>query len=140
MSNIKKYWGVVLVVALTPVLLWAAIQILPTFDDWRGTTSPSFEPLFRKENFFFYGYHWRPFDCIAGYISGLNPQLLYPLQPLLRGFRASAVRSRRVFSDRYVRIRQKGQKHRYSLLFHRPRYNGHRTLGGRLQPRICTVF
>ena len=78
MAKIKNYWSIVLIIALTPLLFWAAIQILPTFDDWTGTTSPSFEPLFRKENFFFYGYHWRPFDCIAGYISGLNPQLLYP--------------------------------------------------------------
>ena len=78
MTKIKDYWSIALIVTLTPLLLWAAIQILPTFDDWTGTTTPSFEPLFRKENFFFYGFHWRPFDCIAGYISGLNPQQLYP--------------------------------------------------------------
>lgn len=63
---------------LTPFFLWAAITILPTFDDWASLTRPTFEPLFIKERWLFYGYHWRPFDSIIGYILGLNPQLLFP--------------------------------------------------------------
>ena len=63
---------------LTPFLLFATIQILPTHDDWVGTTSPDFTPFFTKEHFLFYGYHWRPFDTWIGYIVGRNPQFLFP--------------------------------------------------------------
>ena len=75
---ISKYWSILFVFILTPLLLWAAITILPTHDDWAGTTRPTFEPFFIKERFLFYGYHWRPFDTMIGYVNGLNPQLLYP--------------------------------------------------------------
>jgi hypothetical protein len=74
----SKYWSIVVVFALTPLLLYAALLILPTFDDWTSLTRPSFEPLFTKKTFLFFGYHWRPFDAIIGYILGLNPQLLFP--------------------------------------------------------------
>lgn len=74
----SKHWGIVVVFTLTPLLLYASSLILPTFDDWTSLTSPSFEPLFTKETFLFYGYHWRPFDAIIGYILGLNPHLLFP--------------------------------------------------------------
>lgn len=76
--QITNYWGIIITIVLTPVLLWAAIPILPTFDDWTSLTSPSFEPLFTKEHFLFFGYHWRPFDAIIGYLLGLHPQLLFP--------------------------------------------------------------
>ena len=58
---ISKYWSIVLVIILTPILLGAI-----------------FNPFFIKERFLFYGYHWRPFDAIMGYILGTNPQVLYP--------------------------------------------------------------
>ena len=76
--QLKKYWSIFSVLALTPLLLWAAIDILPTFDDWTSLTSPSFEPLFTKERWLFFGYHWRPFDSLFGYILGLNSQMLFP--------------------------------------------------------------
>lgn len=76
--QLSKYWSIIVILTLTPVLLWATIPILPTFDDWTSLTSPSFEPLFTKKNFLFYGYHWRPFDAIIGYVLGLNPQLFFP--------------------------------------------------------------
>ena len=63
---------------LTPFLLYSILPILPTHDDWAGTTKPDFNPFFIKERFLFYGYHWRPFDTFIGYIVGLNPQQLYP--------------------------------------------------------------
>ena len=77
-SIISKYWGLIIAVAIIPFLLNAIIQILPTFDDWTSTTTPDFNPFFIKERFLFYGYHWRPFDAILGYIVGLNPQQLFP--------------------------------------------------------------
>ena len=63
---------------MTPILLWVTSLILPTFDDWTSTTHPDFNPFFIKERFLFYGYHWRPFDTIIGYVAGLNPKLLFP--------------------------------------------------------------
>ena len=73
-----KYWGVIMVSIITPVLLYAVLQILPTHDDWTSLTTPDFRPFLIKERFLFYGYHWRPFDSIIGYIAGRNPQLLFP--------------------------------------------------------------
>ena len=75
---LKEYWGVAAILLLTPLLLYAVLPILPTHDDWAGTTKPDFTDFFIKEHFFFYGYHWRPFDTWIGYIAGRNPQLLYP--------------------------------------------------------------
>jgi len=74
----KQHWSIVIIVALTPLLLYAVWPVLPTHDDWTGTTTPDFSPFFSKEHFFFYGYHWRPFDTWIGYIAGRNPQLLFP--------------------------------------------------------------
>ena len=73
-----NYWSIVFIVMLTPILLYAVLPILPTHDDWAGTTKPDFSPFFIKEHFFFYGYHWRPFDTWIGYIVGRNPQVLWP--------------------------------------------------------------
>ena len=83
-SKIKKqlflssHWSIVVIILLTPLLLYAVLPILPTHDDWAGTTKPDFNPFFIKEHFFFYGYHWRPFDTWIGYIVGRNPQVLWP--------------------------------------------------------------
>lgn len=76
--RLKDYWSLFVIVVFAPILLWAANAILPTFDDWTATTTPDFSPFFTKERFLFYGYHWRPFDAITGYIVGRNPQVLYP--------------------------------------------------------------
>ena len=75
---VRQHWSLVVVVLLFPLLLAGAIPIFPTFDDWTSLVSPSDEPLFSKERFLFYGYHWRPFDSVFGYILGRNPQLLFP--------------------------------------------------------------
>ena len=77
-KELNKYWGIIIILILTPILLYAVLPILPTHDDWAGTTKPDFNPFFIKERFLFYGYHWRPFDTFIGWIVGLNPQKLYP--------------------------------------------------------------
>ncbi|MBR1468880.1 MAG: hypothetical protein IJ605_02040 [Prevotella sp.] len=76
--QLRQHWSLAVALLLFPLFLAGAIPILPTFDDWTTLVSPSFEPLFSKERFLFFGYHWRPFDSIFGYILGLNPQLLFP--------------------------------------------------------------
>ena len=76
---IKDHWSIIIAFVLVPLLLWAIIPILPTHDDWCGTTKPDFSPFFIKKHFFFYGYHWRPFDTWIGYLVGRNPQVLWPL-------------------------------------------------------------
>lgn len=75
---LPKYWSIIIMILLTPLLLYTVTFILPTHDDWFGTTTPDFKSFFVKEHFFFYGYHWRPFDTWIGYIAGRNPKLLYP--------------------------------------------------------------
>lgn len=75
---IGNYWSIVIILFLTPLLLYAILHILPTHDDWASTTKPDFNPFFIKEHFLFYGYHWRPFDTWIGYIAGRNPQVLWP--------------------------------------------------------------
>lgn len=76
--RIYHYWGVIVVLLLTPVILLSVLHILPTHDDWASLTSPDLNPFFIKERFLFYGYHWRPFDSMIGYIVGRNPQGLFP--------------------------------------------------------------
>ena len=73
-----KYWSIIFILMLTPILLCAVLFILPTHDDWTSLTTPDFSPFFIKEHFLFYGYHWRPFDTWIGYIAGRNPQVLWP--------------------------------------------------------------
>lgn len=72
------HWSIVVIILITPLLLFAILPVLPTHDDWATTIKPDFNPFFIKERFLFYGYHWRPFDAIIGYILGTNPQVLYP--------------------------------------------------------------
>lgn len=71
-------WSVIIIILLSPLLLFAVLFILPTHDDWTSLTTPDFQPFFIKEHFLFYGYHWRPFDTWIGYLVGRNPQLLFP--------------------------------------------------------------
>ena len=75
---LQRYPAWSIICLLAPFLFIGAIVILPTHDDWFSLVSPSQEPFFTKERFLFYGYHWRPFDSIFGYIVGLNHRLLFP--------------------------------------------------------------
>lgn len=74
----RNNWSIIVVILLTPLLLHAVLPILPTHDDWAAASKPDFNPFFIKERFLFYGYHWRPFDAIIGWIVGRNPQVLWP--------------------------------------------------------------
>lgn len=74
----KTKWSILAVIILSPLLLWATLLILPTHDDWTSLTTPDLRPFFIRERFLFYGYHWRPFDSMIGWVAGRNPQLLYP--------------------------------------------------------------
>jgi len=76
--SLNNYWSLWLVAAMLPVLICAVVPILPTHDDWTSLTAPYTGPFFTKRNFFFFGYHWRPFDCWIGYIAGRDPALLFP--------------------------------------------------------------
>ena len=38
----RDYWSIILIILLTPVLLYAVLLILPTHDDWVGSTTPDF--------------------------------------------------------------------------------------------------
>ncbi len=75
---LREDWSVFVILILTPLLLYLVSAILPTHDDWASLTRPTFESLFTKERFFFYGSHWRPFDSIIGYVAGRHPQSLFP--------------------------------------------------------------
>ena len=77
-QRIKPFFSLIIIGLCLPFLLWAVCKILPTHDDWATLTRPTFEPLFIKERWLFYGYHWRPFDSLFGYVLGLNPQVIYP--------------------------------------------------------------
>lgn len=59
-----------------PFILWAILQILPTFDDWTTLSLPNYNP-----NYLLYilplGMTWRPGDAIFGYINAIDYRL-YP--------------------------------------------------------------
>ena len=59
-----------------PFVLWAILQILPTFDDWTTLSLPNYD-----SNYFLYllplGMTWRPGDAIFGYINAIDYHL-YP--------------------------------------------------------------
>lgn len=71
----KRLHPLILFILITmPFVLWAKVQILPTFDDWSTLSSPNTDPDFLPY-FMRYGNVWRPFDALIGYIVGLNPRL-----------------------------------------------------------------
>ena len=71
----KRLHPLILFIFITvPFVLWAKVQILPTFDDWSTLSSPNTDPDFLPY-FMRYGNVWRPFDALIGYIVGLNPRL-----------------------------------------------------------------
>ena len=71
----KRLHPLILFILITvPFVLWAKVQILPTFDDWSTLSSPNTDPDFLPY-FMRYGNVWRPFDALMGYIVGLNPRM-----------------------------------------------------------------
>lgn len=73
-SNRNLY--IVSIIISIPFILWAILQILPTFDDWTTLSLPNYDP-----NYLLYilpfGMTWRPGDAIWGYINAIDYQL-YP--------------------------------------------------------------
>lgn len=58
-----------------PVILYALVVILPTFDDWTYITSPCFDNVLDSGRLLPWNGYWRPFDAIIGSILGLNHKL-----------------------------------------------------------------
>ena len=123
---ISKYWSIVLVIILTPILLGAILPILPTHDDWATTIKPDFNPFFIKERFLFYGYHWRPFDAIMGYILGTNPQVLYP-----------ALNHYCIVIGHATRILHIIKEYHHNILFHYASHNGHSISCRQYESGLC---
>lgn len=75
MKNFIKEHPAAFVILITmPFMLWGKMMILPTFDDWTTLSAPNTDPDFRKYLLPF-GYVWRPFDAIMGYIVGIDYRL-----------------------------------------------------------------
>lgn len=120
-----NYWSVIFIVILTPVLLYAVLPILPTHDDWASTTKPDFSPFFIKEHFFFYGYHWRPFDTWIGWVAGRNPQVLWPAFNhvlVVLGHLLCTLALYRLLT--VLKMKEVAKKNSNLLLFYYPGYNG----------------
>lgn len=73
-------WG--LIIITMPFMLWGKMLILPTFDDWCTLSSPNYDPDFMKY-IMPYGYIWRPFDAIMGYIVALDYKLFPKLNHII---------------------------------------------------------
>jgi len=73
-------WG--LIIITMPFMLWGKMLILPTFDDWCTLSSPNYDPDFIKY-LLPYGYIWRPFDAIMGYIVATDYNLFPRLNHLV---------------------------------------------------------
>lgn len=65
-----------------PFVLWGKLLILPTFDDWSTLSSPNYDPDFIKY-ILPYGYIWRPFDAVMGYIVAIDYHLFPKLNHLV---------------------------------------------------------
>ncbi len=62
------------IILTLPFVLWAALEVYPSFDDWSTLSSPNTDREWLK--FFMpYGSVWRPFDALFGYITGVWPAL-----------------------------------------------------------------
>lgn len=75
MKNIiQKYPAFAFILITMPLMLYGKLLILPTFDDWCTLSSPNYDPDFIKY-IMPYGYIWRPFDAIMGYIVAIDHKL-----------------------------------------------------------------
>ena len=73
---IRKNPYILSIIISIPFILWAILQILPTFDDWTTLSMPNYEPDYLTYILPF-GVTWRPFDAIMGYINAIDYHL-YP--------------------------------------------------------------
>ncbi len=79
---IYKHPALCLILITMPLMLWGKLLILPTFDDWSTLSSPNYDPDFIKY-ILPYGYIWRPFDAIMGYIVAMDCRLFPKLNHLI---------------------------------------------------------
>lgn len=77
MSN-ALWW----VVCCQPLVVWAVVSLLPTFDDWTYLTSPQTAP-FSFSLLLPWDTYWRPFDGLTGYLVGRDIRLFPLLNHLL---------------------------------------------------------
>lgn len=74
MKNKNPY--IISIYISAPIVLWAILQILPTFDDWTTLSLPNYDSNY-LQYLLPYGMTWRPGDAIWGYINALDYHL-YP--------------------------------------------------------------
>ena len=74
MTNKNLY--IISIFISAPIVLWAILQILPTFDDWTTLSLPNYDPNYSLY-LLPYGMTWRPGDAIWGYINAIDYHL-YP--------------------------------------------------------------
>lgn len=70
----SRNYTILSIIISVPIILWAILQILPTFDDWTTLSAPNRDPDF-IQYFLPYGMTWRPGDALFGYINGISPSL-----------------------------------------------------------------
>lgn len=68
---IRKNPYILSIIISIPFILWAILQILPTFDDWTTLSMPNYDPNYLTYILPF-GVTWRPFDAIMGYINAID--------------------------------------------------------------------
>ena len=66
-----------LIIVSMPFVLWAKLQILPTFDDWTTLSLPNYDPQW-QQYFLPNGSFWRPFDAAMGYLYSVIGNDWYP--------------------------------------------------------------
>ncbi len=81
--DIKKiHLHIIAIAASIPLVLWAILLILPTFDDWTTLSSPNYDPHYWQYLLPF-GLTWRPGDAIMGYVNAINYELFPTLNHVL---------------------------------------------------------
>lgn len=81
-NYIYKHPALCLILITIPFMLCGKMMILPTFDDWCYMTSPNYDQDFIKY-IMPYGYFWRPFDAIMGYILALDYRMFPKLNHII---------------------------------------------------------
>ncbi|MGI6243719.1 MAG: hypothetical protein ACOYJK_09355 [Prevotella sp.] len=81
MAKIEKIL-LLLIIIISPFVIYALTKLLPTFDDWTYLTYPNEDPDFLK--FILpYGNYWRPLDAIFGYVVAIDLDLFPALNHIV---------------------------------------------------------
>lgn len=80
----KQYTVLIVILALSPFILWQIIGLLPTFDDWSYFTNPYHDfgeglssLVIPRDSY------WRPFDCIFGHVLSFDKSLFPALNHIM---------------------------------------------------------